>query len=257
MNKIKLFLNFKNIYLILLIYFFIGYVYPNFLYVHGVYNYIYEYLGIYEKVFWIFLIGYVFSIFMKNPVKKIVLRVRLCFMMILSVATGYLYLLENLKNMEIFDFREIQDIAIHIGLLNINLGYIELYTFLKIFQNLRKDVFLGALLSIIFISLVVICGKTIRGIIMFIINSVKKYINHLREQKRLKEEQLRLERQAKLERDIYEEICNIQKIYQEKDEAEVINEQEDEIKEGMEDDISIEISEEEGDTSTTGIPAIN
>ena len=51
----------------------------------------------------IFLVGYGFSMFMKNPNKRVVLKTRLFFMIILGIATGYLYLLDSLKEMCIRD----------------------------------------------------------------------------------------------------------------------------------------------------------
>lgn len=220
MKRIKWLLSFKNIYMILLIYFFLGYFYPNFLQINNIYLYIQEYLGIYEKLLWVFLIGYGFSIFMQNPNKRIVLKTRLFFMVILGVATGYLYLLDNLKKLGEISLEKVQEFVIQVGLLNINLGYIELYTFLKIFSQIRVDVLTGILIFTIFISLIIICGKMVRGLIMTIVNLFKKYIIHIKEERRLKEERIRLEKQAKLEKDIYDEICNIQKLYQEKEEIE-------------------------------------
>lgn len=217
MKKIKWLLSFKNIYMILLIYFFLGYFYPNFLQINNIYLYIEEYLGIYEKLLWVFLIGYGFSMFMQNPNKRLVLKTRLTFMIILGIATGYLYLLNNLKKLGEVSLEKVQEFVIQVGLLNINLGYIELYTFLKIFPKIRIDIFTGVLIFIIFISLIIICGKLIKGIIMAIVNLFRRYIAHIKEERRLKKERIRLEKQAKLEKDIYDEICNIQKIYQEKD----------------------------------------
>lgn len=213
--------------MILLIYFFLGYFYPNFSQINNLYLYIQEYLGIYEKLLWVFLIGYGFSIFMQNPNKRVVLKTRLFFMVILGVATGYLYLLDNLKNLGEVSLEKVQEFVIQVGLLNINLGYIELYTFLKIFSQVRVDVFTGILIFVIFISLIIICGKMVRGLIMTIVNLLKKYITHIKEERRLKAERIRLEKQAKLEKDIYDEICNIQKLYQEKEklnEEEIIEE---------------------------------
>ncbi|MCQ8211554.1 hypothetical protein NON08_03085 [Cetobacterium somerae] len=224
MKRIKWLLSFKNIYMILLIYFFLGYFYPNFLQINNIYLYIQEYLGIYEKLLWVFLIGYGFSMCMQNPNKRIVLKTRLFFMVILGVATGYLYLLDNLKNLGEISLEKVQEFVIQVGLLNINLGYIELYTFLKIFSRIRVDVFTGILIFVIFISLIIICGKMVRGLIMTIVNLFKKYIIHIKEERRLKEERIRLEKQAKLEKDIYDEICNIQKIYEEKEKGNILEE---------------------------------
>ncbi len=207
----------KNVYMISLIYFFLGYFYPSFFKINNIYTYLKEYLGIYEKLLWIFLAGYGFSMFMKNPNKRVVLKTRLIFLIILGVATGYLYLLNNLKELNEVSMEKIQEFIIQVGLLNINLGYIELYTFLKILPKVRVDIFTGGLIFLIFISLVVICGKMIRKSILSIINFFRRIINHVKEQRRLKAEKIRMEKQAKLEKDIYDEICNIQKIYQEKD----------------------------------------
>ncbi|MGL6066647.1 MAG: hypothetical protein ACRC0R_06175 [Cetobacterium sp.] len=198
---------------------------------------------------WIFLIGYGFSMFMKNPEKKIVLKVRLIFMIILGISTGYLYLLENLKLINETSLGSIQQIIIEIGLLKINLGYIELYTFLQIFPLIRSDVFLGCLIFLIFISLLIICGKIIKKTILSIINFFKKKKNQRKEKERIQKEIIRVEKQAQLEKEIFDEICIIQKKYKEKDEeAERKNE---------ENDISIEISEKERDITTTGISVDN
>ena len=221
MKKIKWLFSFKYIYIISLIYFFLGYFYPNFLQINNIYLYIKEYFGIYEKLLWIFLVGYGFSMFMKNPNKRVVLKTRLFFMIILGIATGYLYLLDSLKEQTERTMETVQQYVIQVGLLNINLGYIELYTFLKIFPNIKANVFAGSLIFIIFLSVIVICGKMIRKLILSVINFFKGQILRIREERRLKEEQIRLEKQAKLEKDIYDEICNIQKAYQEKDRLEM------------------------------------
>ncbi|MGL5983274.1 MAG: hypothetical protein ACRCZR_08095, partial [Cetobacterium sp.] len=81
---------------------------------------------------------------------------------------------------------------------------------------------------------------------------------------------IRVQKQAKLEKEIYDEICSIQKKYKEKeeiveenlsktqDELEVIKTEEeinleDTEREDLKDDTSIKISEKERDTTTTGI----
>jgi len=184
---------------------------------NNIYLYIKEYFGIYEKLLWIFLVRYGFSMFIKNSNKRVVLKTRLIFMIILGIATGYLYLLDSLKEQIEGTTDSIQQYVIQVGLLNINLGYIELYTFLKIFPNVKTNVFAGSLIFIIFLSVIVICGKMIRKLILLVINFFKAQILRIEEERRLKEEQIRLEKQAKLEKDIYDEICNIQKAYQEKD----------------------------------------
>ena len=292
MKKIKWLFSFKYIYIISLIYFFLGYFYPNFLQINNIYLYIKEYFGIYEKLLWIFLVGYGFSMFMKNPNKRVVLKTRLFFMIILGIATGYLYLLDSLKEQMEGTMDSIQQYVIQVGLLNINLGYIELYTFLKIFPNVKTNVFAGSLIFIIFLSVIVICGKMIRKLIVSVINFFKGQILRIKEERRLKEEQIRLEKQAKLEKDIYDEICNIQKAYQEKDRLEMEVEEvileensendlvlqvnisqefeenlenmviEDDKKDDIEridedDDISIQIPEKERDISTVGISTAN
>lgn len=294
MKKIKWLFSFRYIYIISLIYFFLGYFYPNFLQINNIYLYIKEYFGIYEKLLWIFLVGYGFSMFMKNPNKRIVLKTRLFFMIILGIATGYLYLLDSLKEQTERTIETVQQYVIQVGLLNINLGYIELYTFLKIFPNIKANVFAGSLIFIIFLSVIVICGKMIRKLILSVINFFKGQIFRIREERRLKEEQIRLEKQAKLEKDIYDEICNIQKAYQEKDRLEMeveevileensendlvlqvnisqefeenleniaVEDEEDKIDDieriDEDDDISIQIPEKERDISTVGISAAN
>ena len=229
--------------------------------------------------------------FMKNPNKRVVLKTRLFFMIILGIATGYLYLLDSLKEQTERTMETVQQYVIQVGLLNINLGYIELYTFLKIFPNIKANVFAGSLIFIIFLSVIVICGKMIRKLILSVINFFKGQILRIREERRLKEEQIRLEKQAKLEKDIYDEICNIQKAYQEKDRLEMEVEEvileensendlvlqvniSQEFEENLEniavedkiddieridedDDISIQIPEKERDISTVGISAAN
>lgn len=294
MKKIKWLFSFKYIYIISLIYFFLGYFYPNFLQINNIYLYIKEYFGIYEKLLWIFLVGYGFSMFMKNPNKRVVLKTRLFFMIILGIATGYLYLLDSLKEQTERTMDTVQQYVIQVGLLNINLGYIELYTFLKIFPNIKANVFAGSLIFIIFLSVIVICGKMIRKLILSVINFFKGQILRIREERRLKEEQIRLEKQAKLEKDIYDEICNIQKAYQEKDRLEMeveevileensendlvlqvnisqefeenleniaVEDEEDKLDDieriDEDDDISIQIPEKERDISTVGISAAN
>lgn len=294
MKKIKWLFSFKYIYIISLIYFFLGYFYPNFLQINNIYLYIKEYFGIYEKLLWIFLVGYGFSMFMKNPNKRVVLKTRLFFMIILGIATGYLYLLDSLKEQTERTMETVQQYVIQVGLLNINLGYIELYTFLKIFPNIKANVFAGSLIFIIFLSVIVICGKMIRKLILSVINFFKGQILRIREERRLKEEQIRLEKQAKLEKDIYDEICNIQKAYQEKDRLEMeveevileensendlvlqvnisqefeenleniaVKDEEDKIDDieriDEDDDISIQIPEKERDIGTVGISAAN
>ena len=294
MKKIKWLFSFKYIYIISLIYFFLGYFYPNFLQINNIYLYIKEYFGIYEKLLWIFLVGYGFSMFMKNPNKRVVLKTRLFFMIILGIATGYLYLLDSLKEQTERTMETVQQYVIQVGLLNINLGYIELYTFLKIFPNIKANVFAGSLIFIIFLSVIVICGKMIRKLILSVINFFKGQILRIREERRLKEEQIRLEKQAKLEKDIYDEICNIQKAYQEKDRLEMeveevileensendlvlqvnisqefeenleniaVEDKEDKLDDieriDEDDDISIQIPEKERDISTVGISAAN
>ncbi|MGL5088326.1 MAG: hypothetical protein ACRC6Z_02525 [Cetobacterium sp.] len=274
MKKIRILFNFKIIYTIFLAYFFLGYFYPNFLQINNVYLYLFQYLGIYEKMLWIFLIAYGFSMFMKNPEKKLVLKIRLFFMVILGIATGYLYLLQSLKELNELSLEAIQQFVIEIGLLNINLGYIELYTFLKIFPQIRTDIFLWFLIFIIFISLLMVCGKIITATILSIINFFKRKISRAKENKRLKKDKIRIQKQAKLEKEIYDEICNIQKIYKEKDEIEQTveknlsksqqdfeiikteeeNNLEDKERKESKDDISIEISEKERNITATGIP---
>ncbi|MGL4909809.1 MAG: hypothetical protein ACRC4J_01245 [Cetobacterium sp.] len=247
MKKFKIFCNFKMIYSISLIYFFVGYFYPNLLQINNVYIYIAEYFGIYEKMLWIFLIGYYFSIFMKNPNKRVVLKTRLVFMIILGISTGYLYLLENLKELNELTIDNLQQFVIKLGLLNINLGYLELYTFLKIYPLIESKFFTGYLIGIIFVSLLIICGKMIKSSIMLVINFFKRRIEKIKIEKREKKEREILLKQAELEKEIYNEICDIQKKYGKKENIE-------ESLEGNEkNDISIEISEKETDTRTIGI----
>lgn len=217
-------------------------------------------------------------------------------MIILGIAIGYLYLLDGLKEQVERSADLVQQFIIQVGLLNINLGYIELYTFLEIFSRVRTDVFVGSLIFVIFLSVIIICGKMIRKLIVSVINFFRAQIFRIKEKRRMKEEMIRLEKQAKLEKEIYDEICNIQKIYQEKDrlelESEEFNQEETletdlilqlqenifrDIEENIEsmtvriedsrvddvertdekDDIGIKISEKERDISTTGISITN
>ncbi|MGL5901282.1 MAG: hypothetical protein ACRCZO_01225 [Cetobacterium sp.] len=247
MKKFKIFCNFKMIYSISLIYFFVGYFYPNLLQINNVYAYIAEYFGIYERMLWIFLIGYGFSIFMKNPNKRVVLKTRLIFMIILGISTGYLYLLENLKELNEITIDTVEHFVINLGLLNINLGYIELYTFLKIYPLIESKLFTGYLIGIIFISLLIICGKIIKSSIMLVINFFKRRIEKRKKERKEKKEREILQKQAELEKEIYNEICDIQKKYGEKDYVE------ESLERNKKNDISIEISEKETDTGTAGI----
>ncbi|MBC2851442.1 hypothetical protein H5J22_08560 [Cetobacterium sp. 8H] len=260
MNKIRLLFNERNIYIVLLLYFFSGYFYPSFLQKNNIYSYITEYFGIYENLLWIFFIGYGFSMFMKNPTKKIVLKVRLYFMIISGISVGYLYLIDSLKNFEETSLDKIQEYIIQIGILNINLGYLEIYTFLKIYFNVKKDVFIGVLIAIIFISTIIITGKAIKGLLLLVINYFKSIYFGFKERKRIKEEKLRIEKQEKLEKEIYDEICNIQKMYQEKEEQnqEQIDKEEENVeKDDEKNDIGIEISEEKRDIESTWFPTGN
>ncbi|MGL4425150.1 MAG: hypothetical protein ACRCZ0_02125 [Cetobacterium sp.] len=184
---------------------------------------------------------------MKNPNKRVVLKTRLVFMIILGISTGYLYLLENLKELNELTIDNLQQFVIKLGLLNINLGYLELYTFLKIYPLIESKFFTGYLIGIIFVSLLIICGKMIKSSIMLVINFFKRRIEKIKIEKREKKEREILLKQAELEKEIYNEICDIQKKYGKKENIE-------ESLEGNEkNDISIEISEKETDTRTIGI----
>ncbi|MGL5798251.1 MAG: hypothetical protein ACRCYT_08595 [Cetobacterium sp.] len=184
---------------------------------------------------------------MKNPNKRVVLKTRLIFMIILGISTGYLYLLENLKELSEITIDNVEHFVINLGLLNINLGYIELYTFLKLYPLIERKFFVGFLIGIIFISLLIICGKIIKSSIMLIVNFFKRKVEKRKKEKIEKKEREILQKQAELEKEIYNEICDIQKKYGEKETKEEKLEGEEE------NDISIEISEKETDPRTAGI----
>lgn len=248
MDKIKLIFNTKNLYLALTAYFFAGYIYPTFLRDMGTYTYIIEYLGIYEKVLWVFILGYAFTTLMRNPIKKSVLRIRLYFFVILSVALGYLYLLEQIQILKVETFENLESIVMNIGVLNINLGYMEVYTFLKLYPLLKNNLFMGILLFIIFLSVIIIGGKFIKGCILLVFNFFKGIIEKQKEKKLQEEREKAEEEQRKLEQEIQEEIKNIQRVYGEPE----MESLEDEKKE-EENDISIQITQKERDPSTDGL----
>lgn len=246
MGKIKLLFSLKNIYIIFVTYFFLGYFYPTYFRELGVYLYIDQYLGMYEYIFCSLLLIYSFSLFMKNPVKKMVLKTRIFFLVVLSISIGYLYLLNMGADLD-------SQVIIE-GILYKNLGYFEVYTFLKVYPFIRQDIFKYILIGLIFISTVIICGKFVKHIFMQIFKFIKNNIDKIKEEKRKKEEERLLEEKRKIEQQIEEEIKNIQKIYGNDDEI-----HEDEVKKEEKDDdendTGIEISEEEGDIRTDRILA--
>lgn len=216
-----------------------------------VYSYLIEYLGIYEKVLWILIFGYAFSTLMKNPIKKTVLRVRLSFILILSIALGYLYLLQKIQFVQVDSFEKLENIVITTGILNINLGYMEVYTFLKLYPLLRRDVFIGILIFIIFLSVIIIGGKFIKWCIASVINFFKGLIEKRREKKLLEEREKEEEERRRLELEIQEEIKNIQRIYAPtEEESKPVEEKKEEEEKN---DISIQITQEERDPSTDGL----
>ena len=239
MDRIKLILNTKNLYIALVAYFFAGYIYPTFIREIGAYSYLIEYLGIYEKVLWVFLLGYAFTLLMRNPVKKTVLKVRLYFFLIISIALGYLYLLQELAIYDGGDVKNLTSVVMHIGILNINLGYLEVYTFLKLYLLMKKEVFIGVLLFVIFVSTIIICGKFIKWCILSVFGVCKKRVDKIKEEKLLQEELKVEEERVRVEKEIQIEIENIQREY-----GEPVGEEEN--------DISIKIPQKERDPSADG-----
>lgn len=168
MNKIKYIANFvkyRYIYVIFLVCFFLGYYCPNILETGGLYLNLNQYLGVYEKIFEITLVWYGLSLYMKNPEKRMVCKIRLFFFIVLVVSVGYLYLLYSLQSLKVSSFDEIQRFILDIGLLKVHLGYMEIYTFLKIYGSLKESVFLMILFVLIFLSIIINFGKIIKHMI--------------------------------------------------------------------------------------------
>ena len=223
MRKLRLIFNIRNFYMFFLIYFFYGYFKPTTLQQKDIYKYISQYFGIYEKILWVFFCMYIFSLYMKNRRKQLVLKVRLYFFLILSILTGYLYLLEDMRKMNFPKLSEVQNLIMKAGLLRINLGYFEVDSFIELYKRVDPKILYGVLIFLIFISVVMLIGKIVRCIIGGIINGFKRKLEKRRMIKRLEKERKEKEKQEKLEREIYEEIENMRKKYGEK--AENVNEE--------------------------------
>lgn len=214
MNRLKKIFKLKYIYTLLVMYYF----YKYYTYDYNINTYVNEYFGIYKNVLNFILLGYIFSLYMQNKVKKMILKVRLFFLVVLSGATGYLYLFEKVnlsKNLESFD---LDKCILENGVLNVNLGYIESYTFLHLYSLFEdKRVLLGILLSIIFISIVIIFGKIIREFLESILNYFKKKIIKRKERIRLELERRKMEEKRRKEEEIIAEINKTIEIYGDKD----------------------------------------
>lgn len=217
MNRIKFILNKRNIVFALILYFFYGYFFKNYLDDKDIYIYLEEYLGIYEYIFWISIITYLIAIFIKNRTKKIVLKTRLFFFILLMISLGYLCLLHSLKLVsENLNAEEIEKYVFNEGILNINLGYIEVYTFLKLYFLIDRNIFKSILVFIIFLSMIVIIGKLIKSIILYFIN-IFKIRNEIKQRnKRIEEERKRKEEKERLEKKISDEIYRMKELYKEK-----------------------------------------
>lgn len=223
MKKLRLIFNIRNFYMIFLIYFFYGYFKPTMLQQKDIYKYVSQYFGIYEKILWIFFCMYGFSLYMKNKRKQLVLKVRLYFFLILSILTGYLYLLEDMRNMNFPKIEDFQNLIMKSGLLRINLGYFEVDSFIELYKRVDPKILYGVFVFLIFISIVMLIGKIVRSIIGGMINGFKRKIEKRKTIKKLEKERKEREKQEKLEREIYEEIENMRKKYGEKEENEEEN----------------------------------
>lgn len=221
MKKLKIFFNIRNLYMFFLVYFFLGYFKNTQLREKDIYIYITQYLGSYEKILWIFLCGDLFSMFMANKKKKVVFEVRLYFFVILSIVTGYFYLLEDMRKLGFPSFGEARDLIMKIGLIKMNLGYIEIYTFLKLYKNIEPQILYGALCGIIFISIIILVGKLIRWFISSIINFFIRKSIERKKRKKEKLEREAKEKQERYEREIYDAISDMKKKYAEKNENKV------------------------------------
>lgn len=240
MKKLRLIFNIRNFYVIFLIYFFYGYFDLTILQKNNIYKYIFQYFGVYEKILWIFFCGYGFSLYMKNERKQLIFQIRLFFFLILSILTGYLYLLEDMRKINFPNISESQNLIMSLGLLKINLGYLEVDSFIELYKRIDSKIFYGVLIFFIFISIVMLIGKIVRYIIGSIIDGIKRKIEKRKIVKKMEKERKEREKQEKLEKEIYEEIENLRRKYKEKEELIPNTENIDE---------KIEIKEEENDIS--------
>ena len=166
-------INLKNTLTILYFLFLIIFFFPEYFYVTHQIETIKEYLGIYEVILIILLGFYVFSLHMKNLKKKLLLRTRIVFSLIFFMNLGYLYLINKATNFMYsvnYDSYDFEIYMVKAGSLDINLGYIELYSFLSILKKLGITLFTILVLICLGFSLFIVVGKIISWGIIKILN---------------------------------------------------------------------------------------
>lgn len=212
MQKIRWLFNKKIFFILLLGYYFLGYYYPTYWVNIGVYNYIEEYLGVYQIVFNIFLVLYGFSLIIKNPKKILRFRIKIYALAILSIVCGYLYLLQNVQVVDLLNMKKVHLDILKIGLVDNNMGYIVIYTFFSILEKSRLQIqFLyGLLLGIVGICFMIIIGN---DILIWILTALSNHAKRTAARKKAEKERKKREKKLKMERKVKKHIQKMQKKY--------------------------------------------
>lgn len=212
MQKIKWIFSKQMLFMLLLAYYFLGYYYPTYFVNIGVYNYLEQYLGAYQIIFNIFLILYGFSLIIKNPKKIFRFRMKIYAMVILSVACGYLYLLQNIQLVDLLNMKKVYLDILEVGLVDNNMGYIVIYTFFSVLEKFKLQIqFLYGLL----LGIAGICGMIVIGndILIWLLTAFSNYAKRRAAKKEAERKSRLKKKKLKMEKEVKRHIQKMQKKY--------------------------------------------
>ncbi|WP_426709250.1 hypothetical protein [Cetobacterium sp. SF1] len=266
MKKLLKILALKNIYLIFVVYFFYGYINKNIFSEYNFYNEIEKYLGNFKILLYIILIISILFPYMKNKMKKTVLKIRVFFFTILCIVGAYMYILDYIYKLNL-NLQDGENKLIELSIIKYNIGLIPTFWLNEIYKNFPKDKIIIAGWTIIGIASIILFAQMVRKTIMYFINAYRKRRDRILRERQIEEQiaiKEELERkeiealeklEARQEQEIQERLENfqmfeIETVLDEEDNREAIrikgpNEEEvnEEVMEKEENEVSEEVTE--------------
>lgn len=213
MRSLIKFLALKNIYSIFVIYFFYGYFFGNKLNEYYIYENFEKYLGNFFIIFLIILGISPLLFYMKNKMKKIVLKTRLFFFVILTVSLVFGYILEKIYLLNL-DKISSENKLIEMSIIKYNIGIGPTYVLTEIFKRFPEQKIFLTLGGLIGVSSILLFMHPVRRIILYVIKNIK-------EKRERRQKEILLEEQIAIKEELEKrEIEAIEKL-EEKQEQEI------------------------------------
>lgn len=193
MGNFSILIQFRFLYIYILIYMVLGYFYESKLKLMGYYSFLERYFGIFIYFIIFVLILNIFSYFIKCKKKKMVYEIRVKFFILLTLSAIFLWGMYRLELPfeKIFLDEEESKLLIEKFFYQYKLGLILTYIFNTLLKNINFFQMYILLYITIFISLFFIVAKRIR-------TTIKNIIHNRKERKRLELERKLIQEQIDL-----------------------------------------------------------